>query len=79
MRRRTVNLLHGRMPDSEVPVYLVDAPALFNRPGNPYTREDGSQGMLPTGLAMGYSPEYEYRSSNLPLLEDEILGGQAGG
>jgi hypothetical protein len=34
-----------------------------------YVREDGSQGMIPTGLALGYSREYEYNTSNLPLLE----------
>ena len=38
----TVRILRGRLPDSEVPVYLVDAPAFFNRPGNPYLQPDGS-------------------------------------
>ena len=37
-----VRILKSRLPDSEVPVYLIDAPALFNRPGNPYVQADGS-------------------------------------
>lgn len=36
-----VRLLQGYLPDSEVPVYAVDAPLLFARPGNPYTGPDG--------------------------------------
>jgi uncharacterized membrane protein/Mg-chelatase subunit ChlD len=41
-----------------------------------YTREDGSQGMLPAGLALGYSREYEYSSTNYPLLEQmAAMGG----
>jgi starch synthase len=32
-----VNLLETRMPDSNVLVWLVDCPAFFNMPGNPYT------------------------------------------
>lgn len=38
----TVHLLRGLMPDSELPVYLVDAPAFFRRPGSPYTQPDGN-------------------------------------
>ncbi|NUM56178.1 MAG: VWA domain-containing protein [Candidatus Hydrogenedentes bacterium] len=34
-----------------------------------YTREDGSQGMIPAGLALNYSKEYEHNTTNLPLLE----------
>ncbi len=37
-----VRVLKSRLPDSQVPVYLIDAPALFNRPGNPYLQADGS-------------------------------------
>lgn len=29
-------LLRGRLPGFEVPVYVLDAPGLFDRPGNPY-------------------------------------------
>jgi starch synthase len=37
-----VRVLRSRLPGSEVPVYLVDAPEFFNRPGNPYVQADGS-------------------------------------
>jgi starch synthase len=37
-----VRILRGTMPDSEVPLYLVDAPSCFDRPGNPYLQADGS-------------------------------------
>ena len=36
-----VNLLETRLPDSEVIVWLVDYPAFFNFPGNPYLDESG--------------------------------------
>lgn len=36
-----VTLLETILPDSSVPVYLVDAPRCFDRPGNPYTGPDG--------------------------------------
>jgi len=39
--RTMVRILTGRLPGSEVPLYLVDAPDCFNRPGNPYLRADG--------------------------------------
>ena len=32
-----VRLIEGQMPDSGIPVTLVDCPLLFDRPGNPYT------------------------------------------
>ncbi|MES2354183.1 MAG: glycogen synthase GlgA [Pseudomonadota bacterium] len=39
-----VNLLLGRMPDSDVPAYIIDAPDLYNRPGNnPYLDPDGRE------------------------------------
>ncbi len=37
-----VSILKGQLPDSEVPLYLVDVPTLFDRPGNPYTQADGT-------------------------------------
>jgi hypothetical protein len=41
-----------------------------------YVGEDGSEGMIPTGLALGYSREYEYNTSNVPLLEQiAAVGG----
>lgn len=37
-----VTLLEGQMPDSGVKVWLVDAPALFQREGGPYVDEQGN-------------------------------------
>ena len=37
-----VRILRSQLPDSAVPLYLVDAPSLFNRLGNPYVQADGS-------------------------------------
>lgn len=39
--RATVRL--GRMPYSKVPVYIVDAPYRYRRPGSPYQSSDGSE------------------------------------
>lgn len=36
-----VRVLEGILPGSQVPVYLIDAPRCFDRPGNPYTGADG--------------------------------------
>jgi starch synthase len=33
----------GRLPDVAVPAYVIDAPALFERPGNPYLAGDGHE------------------------------------
>lgn len=38
---RTARILGGRLPDSEVPTYLVEAPEHFAREGNPYTDTSG--------------------------------------
>lgn len=38
---RNINILETRMPDSHVTVLLVDYPAYFNYPGNPYVDEQG--------------------------------------
>lgn len=35
----SIDLLFGQLPNG-VPLYLLDAPALFDRPGNPYADED---------------------------------------
>lgn len=40
-----------------------------------YNREDGTQGTIPAGLALGYSPEYEYTSTNMPLIEQVAAEG----
>ena len=37
-----VRLIEGRIPDSGMPVYLVDCPELFARNGTPYGDEDGN-------------------------------------
>ena len=39
--RGTVRILGGRLPDSELPTYLVEAPEYFCREGNPYTDVSG--------------------------------------
>jgi starch synthase len=36
-----VELLHGRVHGCDVPAYVVDAPYLYRRPGNPYLTDDG--------------------------------------
>ncbi len=59
-------IYEGTFPVDEHGVYMVNLL---------YTREDGSQGMLPAGLALGYSPEYEYHTSNMPLLEEMAVEG----
>ena len=41
LRHHTIRLLAGTLPGSRVPLYLVDCPALFDRPGNPYLAADG--------------------------------------
>ncbi|MGB0712426.1 MAG: glycogen synthase GlgA [Gammaproteobacteria bacterium] len=37
-----IRLVEARLPNNEVPVYLVDSPAHFDRPGSPYTQADGT-------------------------------------
>ncbi|MFN2309438.1 MAG: glycogen synthase GlgA [Gammaproteobacteria bacterium] len=37
-----VRVLEGRLPGTSIPVYLIDAPQCFDRPGNPYSAPDGS-------------------------------------
>jgi starch synthase len=38
-----VTLRLGQMPYSKVPVYVIDAPVLFRRPGSPYQASDGAE------------------------------------
>jgi len=38
-----VRLLLGRMPGTHLPVYVVDAPHLYRRPGGPYQAADGQE------------------------------------
>jgi starch synthase len=39
---RNINILETRIPESRVIVWLVDYPAYFNYPGNPYVDEHGT-------------------------------------
>ena len=59
-------IYEGVFPVSDSGVYMVNLT---------YAREDGSAGMVPTGLALDYSREYEYASTNLALLEDLAATG----
>lgn len=38
---RQVRLMYGKMPGTGVPVYYIDAPDLYDRPGNPYNDHNG--------------------------------------
>ncbi|MFM8770323.1 MAG: glycogen/starch synthase, partial [Rubrivivax sp.] len=38
-----VTLWRAQMPDSGLPVYVVDAPLLYDRPGNPYHDDAGQE------------------------------------
>ncbi|MBX7255595.1 MAG: glutamine amidotransferase [Candidatus Hydrogenedentes bacterium] len=40
-----------------------------------YEREDGSRGMMVTGLSMNYSKEYEYNTTNIAMLEQAASVG----
>ena len=37
----TVRLLQGRLPSTRLPIYLVDAPLMFDRAGDPYRAPNG--------------------------------------
>lgn len=38
---RSVKLMFGKMPDTGIPVYYIDAPDLYDRQGNPYNDQNG--------------------------------------
>lgn len=60
-------IYEGVFPLGERGVYMLNMT---------YSREDGSQGMIPAGLALNYSKEYEYNTTNLPLIEQwAAVGG----
>ncbi len=42
VNNQDANILETRLPDSDVIVWLVDCPALFDTPGNPYVDETGN-------------------------------------
>lgn len=66
----TIRLVRGRLPDSGVPAYLIDAPALYDRPGNPYA-DAGNQayadnvqrfallGWIAARMAEGLDPDWQ--------------------
>ena len=41
LRHHAVRLLAGNLPGTRVPVWLVDCPELYDRPGNPYLEPEG--------------------------------------
>jgi starch synthase len=62
-------LLRGAMPDSGVAVYVIDAPGLYDRPGNPYAdanneayldndRRFALLGLIAAQLAQGLDPSW---------------------
>ena len=60
-------LLRAQLPDSPVPVWLLDAPGFSDRPGNPYLAADGS----------GHADNAE-RFDRLARAATAIAGGFAG-
>lgn len=42
VNNQDANILETKLPDSDVIVWLVDCPALFDTPGNPYVDETGN-------------------------------------
>jgi len=42
VNNQDANILETKLPNSDVIVWLVDCPALFNTPGNPYVDESGN-------------------------------------
>jgi starch synthase len=66
----TIRLVRGRLPDSGVAAYVIDAPALYDRPGNPYA-DAGNQaysdnvgrfallGWVAARMAEGLDPDWQ--------------------
>ena len=65
-----ITLLRGTLPDSGLTVYLIDAPALYDRPGNPYADADHRDyadnhrrfallGWIAAQLAQGLDPAWQ--------------------
>ena len=38
-----LRLLKGHLPGTETPLYLIDCPSLYDRPGSPYTDQNGQE------------------------------------
>jgi uncharacterized membrane protein/Mg-chelatase subunit ChlD len=53
-------IYEGKFPLDERGIYMAAVT---------YSREDGSSGMIPAGIALNYSREYEYNATNVALLE----------
>jgi hypothetical protein len=53
-------IYEASFPVSEQGIYMLNMT---------YDRGDGSQGMIPGGMALGYSREYEYNTTNVGFLE----------
>jgi uncharacterized membrane protein len=61
-------IYEGRFPVRESGVYMANLQYATDQEGN-------TASMTPTGLAVDYSQEYEYNTSNLPLLEELAAAG----
>jgi uncharacterized membrane protein/Mg-chelatase subunit ChlD len=61
-------IYEGKFPLDNRGVYMLNMA---------YTNEDGSRGMIPAGLALNYSREYNYNTTNFALLDQlaEVGGG----
>jgi len=59
-------LYEGRFPVSDTGIYMVNLT---------YADAGGAERMVPTGLAVDYSAEYEFNTTNRPLLEKFALIG----
>jgi uncharacterized membrane protein len=59
-------IYEAQFPLNEQGVYMLNLT---------YTSEGGGEGMMVAGLALGYSREYEYNTSNIPLLEQVAAVG----
>ena len=66
----SIRLLRGVLPDSGVAAYVIDAPALYDRPGNPYADADNHAypdnfqrfallGWIAARLAEGLDPSWQ--------------------
>lgn len=60
LRQTAPGIYEGDFPVNEAGVYMMNV--LYND-------AEGREGMLPAGLALGYSREYEYTETNAPFLD----------